>query len=61
MFMNLNNLEEVISRFSIEKCREILEIAEKRDIKRISKGQLIVHEEIVKIIKKRLMSESSGS
>lgn len=61
MFMNLNNLEEVISRFSTEKCREILEIAEKRNVKRISKGQLIVHEEIVKIIKKRLMSESSGS
>lgn len=61
MFMNLNNLEEVISRFSIEKCREILEIAEKRDVKTISKGQLLVHEEIVKIIKERLMNESSGS
>jgi hypothetical protein len=59
--MNLNNLEEVISRFSIEKCREILEIAEQRDVRTISKGQLFVHEEIVKIIKERLMSESSGS
>lgn len=59
--MNLNKLEETIAKFSIEKCREILEIAEKRDVSKISHGQLLVHEEIVRIIKDRLMSESSGS